>query len=341
MPVCNIIKLKQLSPLHLGTGKIDQYDFSASDLHSDTLSAALAAIRAQQGKASDTEDFLLSFSISSAFPYYNSSYFLPNLKGYLPIRTESINGIPAIAKSDSPIRKENIHNQLKYIKYIDFPLWNRIASGDEISIDEVQLKSDFLLSLWADFDLPYKSVVSQRIQVPKDSADAHPFFFNWTYFHEKAGLFCFTDATDEKFDELLHLFRELGEAGLGADRTVGGGQFEVENDTLQLPDIAEANYIALLSLYIPEESEIKKLNLKSAKYGLLQRGGFIAGSSEESLRHLRKRTVYMFDTGSLFPTTEPLHGKIVNLRPVWNDERLHPVYRSGRPFYLPVKINEI
>jgi len=31
-------------------------------------------------------------------------------------------------------------------------------------------------------------------------------------------------------------------------------------------------------------------------------------------------------------------GKIENVRPTWNDELLHNVYRDGRAFFLPVNI---
>jgi len=109
---------------------------------------------------------------------------------------------------------------------------------------------------------------------------------------------------------------------------------------LELPDIPDANQIMLLSLYIPAKEEMKKLRLQAARYELLLRGGYIAGSEEESFRHLRKRSVYMFNVGSLFPVNKPLTGRIVDLAPAWNDGRMHPVFRSGRPFYIPVKINE-
>ena len=56
MAVYTIIKLKNLSPLHIGTGK-ENYDFSATELQSDTLSAALAAIRVQRGKRDKLKDF--------------------------------------------------------------------------------------------------------------------------------------------------------------------------------------------------------------------------------------------------------------------------------------------
>ena len=68
-----IIKFKNLTPLHIGTGK-ENYDFSSSVLHSDTLSSALASLRAQKGKTSDIESFLMSFTVSSAFPYFGEFY---------------------------------------------------------------------------------------------------------------------------------------------------------------------------------------------------------------------------------------------------------------------------
>ena len=44
MATFTVIRMTHFSPLHIGTGK-ENYDFSASDLHSDTLLSALAAMR--------------------------------------------------------------------------------------------------------------------------------------------------------------------------------------------------------------------------------------------------------------------------------------------------------
>ena len=35
---------------------------------------------------------------------------------------------------------------------------------------------------------------------------------------------------------------------------------------------------------------------------------------------------------------EILKGKIVDLRPRWNDSRMHPVFRSGKPFVAKIKL---
>ena len=327
MPTFHIIKLKNLSPLHIGTGKENHYDFSSTELHSDTLSAALAAIRCQKGYTDDSKDFLQSFSLSSAFPFWDNVYFLPKTSGQIHVKVA--------LKKESEYRKS-----LKKIKYIDSLLWDDLMRGYELIIDDSQINSDFLLHESSGFEIPYKSKIYQRVRVSRSDENADPFFFNWTYFHEKGGLYCLTDAKDEKYEELLNLFQFLGETGLGTDRNVGGGKFEAIRGKLDLPEIPEANHMMLLSLFIPAEEELVKLNLKTARYELLLRGGYMSGSEIEVFRHLRKKSVYMFNVGSVFPTTELLYGKIINLSPAWNDARMHPVYRSGRPFYLPVKINK-
>jgi CRISPR type III-A-associated RAMP protein Csm4 len=130
---------------------------------------------------------------------------------------------------------------------------------------------------------------------------------------------------------------------LGTDKNVGGGKFEVDRNTerVDFDFVESANASMLLSLYIPTEQEVGMLNLPESRYELVIRGGYMAGSDEEDFKHLRKKSVYAFSVGSIFPTTTKLSGKIVDLKPSWNDERMHPVYRSGKPFFVPIKVNEL
>jgi CRISPR type III-A-associated RAMP protein Csm4 len=325
MPTYKVIKLKNLSPLHIGTGKED-YDFAASALHSDTLSAALTAIAMQQGKLEDAEAFIRSFTISSAFPFYKDCYYLPRTRGNLSIIVDG--------KKEYEYRK-----LLKKLQYIGVSTWSRLVKGEYVTVGAEQIKGNFLTDVVAgDFEALYKSQVNQRVSVPRiDGEDASPFFFDWTYFHSNAGLYCLVDATDECFEKLKFLFTSLGEVGLGTDKSVGGGKFEVESGEISLPEVPDANSLMLLSLYIPTEAELPLLRLDESSYDLLLRGGYMAGSTEDDFRHLRKKSIYMFSVGSTFPTTEALDGKVVDIAPAWNDERMHPVLRSGRPFYIPIK----
>lgn len=324
MATYHIIKMKFLTPIHLGKGK-DFYDVSSSDLHSDTLIAALAAMRAQNGKTDDLDKFMSSFVLSSAFPYSGKSYFLPKPIGKLNIKV--------LDKGEHEYRKK-----LKNIRFIERSIFATLVKGESGAIEETAIQGSFIVDD-KEWEQPYKNQVNQRVSVPRDGGDATPFFFDWKYFNKDAGLYCITDATGELLSEILGLFGQLGEAGLGTDKNVGGGKFDVEADMMELPTVPDANATMLLSLYLPAREEMDGLQLDRSKYSLMLRGGYMAGSDIETFRHLWKKSIYMFDVGSIFPINQPLKGKIADLSPDWNDERIHPVYRSGKPFCLPVKMS--
>lgn len=330
MATYTLIKLKNMTPLHIGTGK-ENYDFSSSDLHSDTLSAALAAMKMQKQSNADTKAFMESFIISSAYPFIGNHYFLPKPQGKVNIQ---------VTDAEEYVSRK----KLKRIKYIEINLWNDLIAGKELHVQTAQIKGSFLLENLSekDFDIPYKSQVNQRVTVPRDlDKDAEPFFFEWTYFQENAGLFCLLDVADKEKEDILDLFKQLGEVGLGTDKNIGGGKFEIEVAQLSISEVNTANAIMLLSLFIPTEKELPRLNLPNSRYELLQRGGYIAGSQDVMFRHLRKKSVYMFNIGSVFSTTIPIRGRVIDLRPDWQDKQLHPVFRSGKPFVVPIKMIEI
>lgn len=322
-----IFKLRNLSPLHIGTGK-ENYDFSASQWQSDAISAALASVRAMQGMCDDIRGFLNSFVVSSAFPYINDYLFLPKPQGKISVKV--------LDKEEHEYRKK-----LKKIKFIECSLWQKLISGETLEVGYNQLQSEYLLpSTDVDFAKPMQSQVTQRVSVPRDNTDAQPFFFDWTYFRNNAGLFFMVEAEEETINELKSLMEMLGETGIGTDKNVGGGKFEVEKSEIKICFPAKANASLLLSTFIPTKEELQKLNLTNSKYELIHRDGYLAGSLETDFRHLRKKSVYMFNVGSVFMTNEPLEGTIVDLKPDWNDERMHSIYRSGKPFVLPVNLIE-
>ena len=325
MATYTLIKLKEMSPLHVGTGK-ENYDFSASHLHSDTLSAALAAMKVRHEGEEGLKEFMDSFVISSAFPYVGDHFFLPRPLGKIDMKVDDC---------DEYISRK----KLKSIKFIEQDLWKSLVAGKQVIVSISQLKNGFLLSNGTGFKQPYKSAVHQRVTVPRsDELDAEPFFFDWTFFDKNAGLYCLIDATGEKLEELVRLFELLGEYGIGTDKNVGGGKFTVETQSFIMPEIPDAHDQMLLSLYIPTEDELSFIDLENSRYELCQRGGYMAGSQENDFWHLRKKSVYMLGVGSILKTTAVLKGKVVDLQPAdYNDSRMHPVYRSGKPFVVPVK----
>ncbi len=321
-----IIRLENLSPLHIGTGT-ENYYTSSSDLQSDVISSALAAVAIQMGilkvaKDSDmiVKEFLESFKISSAFPYRDNSYYLPIASG-------------RIILDDSSYEKK-YRKELKNTRFVHarkyFPKW---ANGEALSKDAVIDNNSTIV----------KTQVAQRVTV-RDYLST-PLFFEWNYYYPNCGLYFILDCEDEIFDNIKKLFSILGEFGIGTDRNIGGGKFTVneKNITIDLPEVPNPNATLLLSSYIPQKEELGILNLNNSKYTLIKRGGFIAGSNNEHFRHLRKKTIYMFSSGSVFATTENIGGKIEdlmpnNLPPEYKD--IHPVYRSGRALTLKIKMQQ-
>jgi len=323
-----IIKMCNLSPIHIGTGRED-YDTSAGELHSDTLSAALVAMGVQTGILDNVETFMSSFRISSAFPFWRDTYFLPKPLGRLNVVIDNL-------------QEHEYRKRLKKVKYVEASLWQQLANGKTLHIGSEQVSGQFLMSEGVDLGEISKSYVSERVAVSRSGeTDASPFFFDWHYYDNNAGLYCLLDADDTLMDCIVKLFEVLGENGIGTDKSVGGGKFDVEQSYLEITDAPDANATMLLSLYIPTEQEFEFLFDGTPRYTLLQRGGFMAGSSVEKLKHLRKKTIYAFGVGSTFQTTKNSSGKVADLAPEWNDPEMHPVYRSGKALTVKIKTDSL
>ncbi|MBK8656807.1 MAG: hypothetical protein IPN20_23520 [Haliscomenobacter sp.] len=73
--------------------------------------------------------------------------------------------------------------------------------------------------------------------------------------------------------------------------------------------------------------------MEDSAWGLVKRGGYIAGAADPDHTSLRKRSVFMFEEGSVFPN-KPLTGSRVDLKPDW--EGMHSVWREGRPVFVPI-----
>lgn len=321
-----LIKMYALSPLHIGTGR-EAYDTASTELHSDTLSAALAAVGVTTGilRGDEVEQFLSSFTLSSAFPFYQGHYFLPKLQGKIKL---SVRG-----EDEHVYRKK-----LKRVKYIESSLWVKLAYGESLTVDEEQIIGAFLIPKDTSLGLICKSQVNQRVCVSRDgSEDSDPFFFEWHYYDQRAGLYCLTDAKGELLEKIQTLFSLLGETGIGTDKSIGGGNFKIDISTFTYCPPIDADTFSTLSLYIPSTEELKFLFDGTPLYSLVARGGYMAGSNVERFRHLRKKIIYAFGVGSMFQTEKPLIGRVVDLRPDWNDGDMHSVYRSGRVLTFKIK----
>jgi CRISPR-associated protein Csm4 len=316
------IKMHFTSPLHLSKGR-EQYDKSAELLHSDTLCAALFHSAIQLGASED--DVLEMFSqvrITSAFPFEGDNYFFPKPMMALPFEMKGI-------------EKEKQGKPFKKIQYLSKYWFEKAINGENAGIEKEHLSDKKYLS-----EVPVgvimKKNVTQRVSIAPDyTDDAKPYFVERVYFGEKAGLYILVNWLGDKHRNLFkQAFRLLGDLGIGTDKSTGNGYFVPEFDqvTLRIPDTP--THQVSLGMFLPAEGEVDRDTASKSAWALSKRGGYMAGAPRQDHISLRKRSVFMFDPGSVFPA-KPMHGKIIDLRPDWNGLD-YPVWRDGRPLFVSV-----
>lgn len=350
MPKFITFKLHFTSPLHLAKGKID-YDTADTVLHSDTLKSALAVSALQLGLTNDVEAFLNSFQISSAFPFYEDEYFFPK-PNFLDAEKESDNRLQIIDLEANKQRKK-----VKKIQFIGKSCFENLLK-DKQKFPEGYFQGSFLSEIFDEKNKPkiFQSETQERVQIPHivdEKNPTRPYYVDRLYFSENAGLYFIVQANEDTIKTVNNCLKLLGDNGLGTDRNVGNGQFEFEQKeiNLQLPE--NANHLTNISLYCPTKDELikdEKLNVLS--YNLMKRGGWIASPENENHISLRKRSVFMFQEGSIFPNvstlakfdTLPKFGKVVDLKP--DNEKLqemkvditHSIFRDGQSLFLPIAL---
>lgn len=339
-----LFRFKFTTPLHIANVRAD-YDRSETMLASDTIYAAVMSAWATLGM----EHWItpeLEFALSSLFPYYchqkskQLSYFLPKPAGAL--------------KATNATQ----YKKIKKVRYIDVALFAQWAAGKPIQPDQNLQAGDFYLStLPADKDERntlanfISKEVYPRVRVPREEGkDAEPYYIERIWFAEGSGLYCLFVGSEEDYRKVKTALNFLQYEGIGTDRHVGNGLFELEES--ELPQAfkfaaKQPTHLVNLSLFCPESSEQLESLLPVGDihiaYELVQRGGWI---TTEPFLTLRKKYVHMFREGSIFAKTAQISdgedfsiaGAIHNVRPDWNDANLHPVYRSGRAIFVPVKI---
>lgn len=356
-----VARLNMEGPLHISKGG-DDFEGSGELIHSDTLKSALyvCALQLFSPDEFDFENYWDSFQLSSAFPYYKEEYFFPKPFVKLPVDIPPIGG---------EAKKNKI---LKKLKYLGQGVFEQVLMGENLEVSPEQLLGNkkFLSEKYQDAaDKPIRILgkdLQQRVYVPKAwkaeeqerdgntyliQEDLQTFYVEKLYFHQEAGLYILFQNLSSTFKPQLEaLLRLLGDNGIGTDRNFGFGRFgfsSLESLELELPE--QASNWTNLSLYCPDgeslqNAEINQEILANSAYNLLKRDGWISSPNEEKHNALRKRSIYMFEEGSVFQfgkKQSPLFmGKWVNLRPVakqdTNEAVDHAIYRDGQAIFIPI-----
>lgn len=323
----HIFKLKFEGGLHLAKGK-NVYDESASLLHSDTLKSAIFACAIQlYGQDRIKQDFLDSFTLSSAYPFLGDEVFFP--KSFARIQE-----FGDLEEGKQP-------KKLKKIAFMGQSYFEDLINGGSKKLDTDHLLEggSYISEKVTDKAIQLvQSEVQQRVAIPPDyRGDGRPYYVDRLFFHPNAGLYFMIQFEDEQVKPfLMGAMRLLGDQGIGTDRNVGNGHFTFEEDNIAIHTPERADSKLLLSLYCPKRDELSAEKLQQSSYQLIKRGGYLASAADVNNINLRKRSVYMFAEGSVFPVSAQLKGKLLDLKPEISTVK-HPVWRDGRAFYLPMK----
>jgi len=312
-----LYKLKPKSSFHLGERE-NIREGTEVFIHSDTLFSAFChsyfLLYGKEKLESLLSNFLKNnppFLISSVFPFWEGKIYFP-----VPL-----NQIPG----------EKKYKKVLFVEKLGF---ERLLSGEDIkNIFTSDIKTIPSLKIEKERDKrPYETREVPRVGLNR--LTNHPgenyFHFGEVYYREDSGLFFLIDFKDNSIKkEFKATLRLVADEGIGGDRTVGKGLFELINTNeidINIPQNADG--IVSLSLYYPKEGEL--LDVEDSYYEIIERKGYIYSPYVQSLR---RKSVRMFKEGSVFKTVKT--GKIADVTP--ETFKIHRIYRYGLCFGLPCK----
>lgn len=329
-----IYKLNFKSPLHIGIEGFGAESIEAY-IPSDTLAGAIISCWFTLYEIKDKDGFCsdLPFKISSAFPFYEEFNFLPIPVGaldylYDTVRVQEIKKIKKIIYAEKSCYEKMLNS--------------RVMEFKDLNISKKNINTHLL------YPLEYQPLIGEPFykieEIPRvtinrandSSTEGEFFYFSQMSFYEGAGLFFLAEFTDENteqnFDAALLL---LGDQGIGADRNVGKGFFSFSKESFEIDEPEEAKYFTTLSLYHPNENEVRAGLLKKSAYVLRNRKGF---AHNDNLRGIRRKSVRMFAEGSWFSKIDT---DLVGDNAVVIDKQAEfipfNVYRYGKAFPLSYK----
>ncbi len=322
-----VYHLRARSAFHLGERGIgvEHTDIFA---RADTVFSALCTMIRQWAGEAVLVDFLAAMRdqppllLSSAFPYVDTN------DGAVRLYPRPLGGMPGTAPDDLAAFKA-----VKHVAFVSEAVFIRWVSGQPF---DYTLMQDESIAVTAEEEsaLGKSSLFWQVDEVPRVTIDrvtnaSAVFQAGRVKYAPDGGLWLGIQWLDESWRPTVETaLTLLGDAGLGGERSVGHGQFELlDGSNVDLPDPA-GRFVTLSPIWPQNQQQGNALLADDAIYQFVVRRGWI-GSPEGS--GLRRRAVRMLAEGSVL-TGDSLAGGLVDVSPEIFSE--HPVYRYG--YGLPV-----
>lgn len=321
---------------HFGRHGLGQ-EASGEHVPSDSLFAALVA-RLAELDAGAVSPFVAAFQsesppfvLTSAFPRAGNIRFFP-----APLRPP-----PAESKPENSRPKD-----LKKVKFVSEEVFGKLLNGsllaEFLGESKPALHGKSVVLTPAEFEkLPeavkessriYGTERRPRVTIGRAAQNSQLYFTGRTAFHKDCGLWFgvqwFDRAPEAVFQNLL---ADLGEAGLGGERSTGFGKCKIESaGILTLPDPSATGLWVSLSRYLPRADEVKTLSADGAAYTIETVGGWATSPVSVSER---RRAVRMLAEGAVLGQTQrTAPGDLADVQPDYDGKQPlgHPVWRNGR-----------
>jgi CRISPR-associated protein Csm4 len=264
-----------------------------------------------------------AIKISSAYPFYNSELFFPKPLNYYP----------------TEIEEYSLIKEFKKVKFISQDFLELLLQCK--SINKSYLTKDYILNGCLrnyknkNEDLIFKTNENPHIVLDRITNQTQIFYKTEVYFNKNAGLFFLADVNPELSTKFETVLRFLGDEGIGADRTIGKGLFEVELiENFSISHSGRSNTYYALSLYSPTEDEFYKIKPDKSFYDFEIRKGWV------SYNTLRRKALRMFIEGSIlnFENGSKPNGQIHKVlnKEDYPEDLLTNIFRSGQALFLPM-----
>jgi len=327
---------------HFGMHGMGQEE-SRTHLPSDSLFAAIVARIAERCTPGQVETFVAPFQegtppfvLSSVFPCAGKVRLFP-----APLQLPS-----GSRADDAPNRKK-----LQKVAWVSEKVFRELLTGTPLASvyqdagEEGRLhKGTVLVSADEYPQLPdqvhesghiWKVERRPRVTIGRAAMNSQLYFTGRTVFNSQCGLW-FAVRWLSGPDLLVHdwagLLADLGDAGLGGERSAGFGASTISAaGPIDLPD-ADAHLWVSLSRYLPAGDEMAALAHERAAYSVERVAGWVGSPNS---KNERRRVVTLLREGAVLGAVDkPVPGQIVDVRPSYppaNPDPLgHAVWRNGQ-----------
>lgn len=328
-----VLVIKPTSPFHLQGNRAD-LEHSDSYPRSDTISSAIASIWMDRYGSIPGFPDGTPYVVGSGFPAILQSgqyrWFVPKTSG-ITIDSEVI----------AQLEQVNINpKQFKKIQFIELNLMRMLLDGFKISNEVLRTAQFGSESAYLGEQPVNEALLKQdlvtRVVLDRVSAAATPFHFSRIHYAPSTRIWIPFEVGAEYEKEFLAVVRMLGDEGIGADRTSGHGQFELESvQELPIANASKGSLWMSLGLYNPTTEEQDRIDWQQSYYQLVLRQGWVANYG------LRRKPIMMVTEGSVLETSQRPTGRWSNVldksdHPALEQLLPHPVYRDGRTLFLAV-----